>query len=256
MRLFFRYLFPLTYFQATRLNRWDLVAYNGLVEWIPALALSLYFQSATLITAGVVLASYLAFICVYEIGYITNDAFSEKFEESPRGRSGQLGSSKAVVWALVVTRLVFWILISFGLGVLDNPIWVAFHLALLSTFVLHNVLVNEHRVATFFCLSTFRYFAPMIVTVPPVVLTILIPAVLLNNSLYRTTVYVRNKTTGLQDKPSIKSKLAFYLACVPTSIFLSVFFGSLLPLVVCVYFILIWLLYWLTSRFSRRAVST
>ena len=253
MKLFLRYFLPITYFQATRLNRWDLVAYNGLVEWVPAIALSLFFGSVALETVGTVVLSYLAFICVYEIGYITNDALSESFEDDPRGRSELFVTSSLSIWALVGARVVFWFLISFLLGALGNAVWIGFHSTLLITFILHNSVRNEHRTATFFGLSTYRYFAPMILTLSPAILTVLLPTILLNNSLYRTTVYVRNKTNGIQSKPSVGSKLAFYAACMPLSIFLSVFFASIIPIVVCLYFVCIWLLYWLASKLSVRA---
>lgn len=256
MKLFFRYFFPISYFQSTRLNRWDLVAYNGLVEWLPALLLALFYNNFSLLTIGNVLLSYLAFICVYEIGYIVNDAYSERFEEDPRGRSERFDEIRWTIWALIGIRLLFWTLITYFLTGFSNIIWIIFHVSLLITFLLHNSVRNEYRTATFFGLSTFRYFAPMILVVPYSALTILFPAVLLNNSLYRTTVYVRNKNSGQTSTPSAKGKLTFYLACLPLSIFFSVFFLSPLPTMVCLYFMAVWIFYWALSKVLKHGSAS
>lgn len=249
MKFFLRYFFPITYFQATRLNRWAYVAYNGLIEWIPALALSLFYNNFNTNIVLVVVLSYLAFICIYEIGYITNDFFSEKFEKDPRGRSSQINISNFVIWSLIITRLLFFLLFSYLLGTLINPLWLTFHAMLLITFVLHNSLSSELRISTFFSLSSFRFFAPILISLNSQVLFILIPTILLNNSLYRTLVYGSNKNIFvIKNRESIRFKLIHYLNCLPLSVFLSVFFESFLPLGFCLYFILVWTLY---SRFKE-----
>ena len=246
MKPFLRYLPPISYFQATRLNRLSLVAYNGLVEWIPAIAISLYLNDSKIGTLFTVLVSYLAFISLYEIGYITNDQLSEKFEEDPRGRSSELGMSVTTVIGLIVVRAIVFGLCSYVLGVALHPLWIAFHGGLIATFLLHNVVEREMRIATFFSLSTFRFIAPVLLTVPPAVLLMLLPIVMLNNSLYRLTVYVDNKK--LSKRSSLNSKFLFYLACLPMGVVFCVLSGSVLPLAVSFYFILVWSLYWVISR--------
>jgi hypothetical protein len=248
MRLFLRYLFPATYFEATRVPSTALKMYNGLVEWIPAFALSLYFNDFRPGTAGTVLLSYAAFICLYEIGYLTNDYHSEGFEADPRGRMAALAGQGAAVYALIAARVLFFILCTWLLGVQGSVFWWTFHGTLLATFALHNILPGDMRVATFFGLSAYRFFGPIIVTLPPEVLTILLPAVLLNHSLYRTTVYLRDKTGGAA--VSVASKFAFYAGCLPFSMLLSIFSGSWLPVGLCLYFAFIWLLYFAASRIT------
>ena len=253
MKFFLRHFLPITYFQVTRLNRWALVGYNGLVEWIPALGLSYYYNDFRAGILWTVVLSYLAFICIYEIGYFTNDFYSERFEKGPRGRAEKLNVGQFVIWSLIIVRIAFFILFSYLLGVMDNRVWWAFHGALAVTFAMHNILPNELRIPTFFGLSTFRYFAPVILTLGAPVLIILIPTILLNNSLYRSTVYLGNKNIfAAENRHGLIFKMAFYLGCLPLSVFLSIFFGSYLPIMVCLYFIAIWLFYFSLSKVSGR----
>lgn len=244
MRFFFRYLLPITYFQASRLNRWALVGYHGLVEWLPAFALSFIYAGPTFAVFRTVLLSYLAFICIYEVGYLSNDYFSERYETDPRGRKGKMPDSATPVYALLVSRLFLFVLVTWVLGCLENPIWLTFHGALLATFVLHNSISSGDRIPTFYALATFRFFGPVILTLDPQALVILLPTVMVNISLYRTTVYLANKTAASSpDRHTLRAKLVFYLGCLPLSVFLSVFFKSVLPAVACAYFMMIWSLY-------------
>lgn len=252
MKIFLRYFLPVSYFQATRLNKWVYVAYNGLVEWIPALALALFYNDFAVSVAGKVLLSYLAFISLYEIGYITNDYFSEKFETDPRGRLEQINGNSSVIYGLIFVRVLFFAVFSYLLGHLTNPLWLTFYSMMLLTFLLHNTVSTELRIPSFFSLSSFRFFAPIIVLLDVKVLIILIPVILLNNSLYRTIVYSSNKGIFiLKNRESIKFKLIFYFNCLPFNIFLSVFFKSFLPVGFCIYFILIWIVY---SRIKQNSV--
>jgi len=251
MKFFLRYFLPITYFQATRLNRWALVGYNGLVEWLPAFVLSAIYGGFTAMVFTKVILSYLAFICIYEIGYITNDFLSERFENDPRGRLETIASqaSKREISCIVAFRALCIFLISyFFVGVSDTK-WLVFHSCLALTFALHNSLPSESRIASFFGLSTFRFFAPIILTVPNDILMILFPAVLLNNSLYRVTVYLRNKNNLIARGPeSVKSKFAFYFGALPLSVFLAIMYGSPLPIFVCLYFLMIWFGFFVVSR--------
>lgn len=243
------YLLPITYFRATRLNRWELVAYNGMVEWIPALALSFYFSNfepASLVVAAI---SYLAFISNYEIGYIINDFVSERYEKSPRGRLDRFDAGPALVSLMVISRVLVVLGITYFLEVWTSVLWVGFHVALAITFVLHNYFDPKYRLATFFSLSTFRFFGPIILTVANPVLSILLPAVLVNNSLYRTTVYLRNMAASEQGgAPDLRFKFGFYAGCFPVSALLSVAYSSFLPILVNIYFVFVWLMFAVFSK--------
>ncbi|HMQ04646.1 MAG TPA: hypothetical protein PKD26_12075 [Pyrinomonadaceae bacterium] len=248
MRLFFRFLFPATYFEATRVPSLELKIYNGLVEWLPAFAFALYFNDLRPQAVLAVLFSYGAFISIYEIGYLTNDLFSEKYEDEPRGRASRFQGSEATVYALIAVRLIFFAIFTSLLGAANSWLWWGFHGSLVAVFALHNILPGEMRVATFFCLSAFRFFGPMIIAVPPLVLMVLFPAVLLNHSLYRTTVYLRSKFQDARVAETVLSKLAFYAGCFPLSVLLSFLYDSWIPAGLCVYFGLIWIMYLAASR--------
>ena len=255
MRFFLRYCLPITYFRTSRLNRLQLVAYNGLVEWIPAFALSFYYAGISTTVFSTVVASYMAFISLYEIGYITNDFFSERAEANPRGRRQGLEETAGAlqVWAIIFVRLIWFAIFTLFLGVHLDTRWIVFQTALAVTFTLHNLLPPEARVTTFFGLSTFRYFAPIILILPIEILTILLPTILLNNSLYRVTVYLRNKNNRMPDGPeSVGLKFAFYVGALPLSGTLAFLLSSWLPLAVCTYFMLIWALFYIGSQRPQK----
>jgi hypothetical protein len=222
-----------------------LVGYNALIEWIPAILLSLSFngyQPRILLTVGL---SYLAFICIYEIGYITNDQISEKFEDEPRGRVVREAST-AAIFGLIAVRIAVFGLCTAVLGAWTNPVWLTFHGTLAISFLLHNILPNDMRIATFFSLSTYRFFAPIVLTVDTQILILLIPVILLNNSVYRLSVYLGNKGAG--KRQSLGSKFGFYIACLPLGLFFTILYGSFLPLVVTAYFLSVWLMYYAFSK--------
>ncbi|MEP7076302.1 MAG: hypothetical protein ABI878_10875 [Acidobacteriota bacterium] len=253
MNTFVRHILPITYFQATRLNRWDLVAYNGLVEWLPALGLSYFYNGLEIAILGKVALSYLAFISVYEVGYITNDVFSERFETKPRGRAEEIAVSTFSAAGLIGARLIYFLFFTYILGAWSSTLWWTFYATLAVTFALHNCLPSEFRIATFFGLSTFRFFAPIILTLGTPVLTILLPTILLNNSLYRMSVYLGNKGDVVSaDRQNVRFKFAFYAGCFPLSILFSFFFSSILPALVCGYFLLVWVIYWLASEYRKK----
>ena len=254
MKTFLRFFFPATYFEATRVPSIALKIYNVLVEGVPALALSLYFNEPSIRVLLTVLLSYIAFISIYEIGYLTNDYYSETFEKAPRGRAARFGGRAVVVQALIVSRLLFFAICTYLLGTSGSVVWWTFHGTLLVTFILHNSLPSDQRTATFFALSAYRFLGAVIVALSPAILAVLLPAVLLNHSLYRTTVYLRSKNERADGGiASVSSKFAFYAGCLPFSILLSLFFGSYLPVALCVYFILVWVLYFAASKITGWA---
>ncbi len=249
MKTFLRFFFPATYFEATRVPSLALKIYNGLVEGVPALALSFYYNEFSLQVFLVVLLSYLAFISIYEIGYLTNDFYSESFEADPRGRASRFEGRPLVVMALIASRLIFFAGCTYLLGTSGSLLWWTFHATLLASFALHNSLPSNQRTPTFFALSAYRFFGAVIVSLGPAIIAILLPAVLLNHSLYRTTVYLRSKN-GKAGNASIASKFAFYAGCLPFSILLSVLSGSYLPAVLCIYFFLVWAVYLAVSKIT------
>ncbi len=158
----FFYLLPFSYFFNTRL-RGGSVAFHLIFEWVAAIVLVLTIgiedPAPALATAGL---SYLAFISLYEIGYIVNDLFSAKCEDGGRKRGPQ-ESNNWWVSAWFGSRIFIFSAVTISLGVFAAPEWWSFFVALSTVFALHNLLQDkEFKAATFLWLAWFRFMAPIV----------------------------------------------------------------------------------------------
>lgn len=159
------YFLPFTYFANTRLLKGS-IAFHALFEWIAAIFLvSLFGIYGLLDTIQFSFGAYIAFISLYEIGYLINDLVSAKKESSPRLRGPQDASMIWVVaWA--ASRLVVFALLTLVLNMQDNAEWWLFFLSMLLVFWAHNSLKsNEAKASTFLWLAWFRFLAPVIFVV-------------------------------------------------------------------------------------------
>jgi len=158
-------LLPFTYFYSTRLSKGAL-AFHVLFEWVAAIWLVTWLSTSHLgMDLIKVVLSYLAFISVYELGYMANDLHAAKFEADGRRRGPQDATSSWVI-AWVLTRLM----VFFGVTVLlqqwSQVGWWLFYIALGTVFALHNWLDDrEMKVSTFAWLAWFRFMAPVIFVV-------------------------------------------------------------------------------------------
>ena len=161
----FFYLLPFAYFYDTRL-RGGSMAFHVIFEWLAAAVLVLVVGAAgpkqALTAAGL---SYLAFISLYEIGYLFNDLFASLKEAGGRPRGPQ-GAAGAWVTAWFITRLVVFVAATVLMGKLLAPDWWSFFAALCVVFAMHNWLRDrELKTATFLWLAWFRFMAPVIFVV-------------------------------------------------------------------------------------------
>lgn len=161
----FIYLLPFTYFFDTRL-RGGSVAFHAIFEWLAAVVLVLVVGGANpaqaLIAAGL---SYLAFISLYEIGYLVNDLFASRKEDGGRQRGPQ-GAGGAWVTAWFIVRLAAFMLATMLMGKLAAPEWWSFFVALSIVFALHNELSDrEFKAISFLWLAWFRFMAPVMFVV-------------------------------------------------------------------------------------------
>lgn len=155
------YLLPFAYFYKTRLREGSL-AFHVIFEWLAAGVLVVAVGAAAPATAlaGAGL-SYLAFISLYEIGYLANDLFASRIEADGRKRGPQ-GAGGAWVAAWVMARLVIFIFATVLMDKLATPEWWSFFAALCVVFALHNALTDkEFKAATFLWLAWFRFMAPV-----------------------------------------------------------------------------------------------
>ncbi len=161
----FVYLLPFTYFYHTRL-RSSGVAFHAFFEWLAAVMLVLVVGVSNpaqgLLKAGL---SYLAFISLYEIGYLVNDLFASHKEIGGRQRGPQsAGIAWVVAWS--ITRLATFMFATALMDKLASPEWWSFFASLSIVFALHNGLIDrEFKVATFLWLAWFRFMAPVIFVV-------------------------------------------------------------------------------------------
>lgn len=241
LNAFFRFIIPLSYFQFSRLNSWTYAGYHALLEWIPVIAVSFYYSSFDPKVFLVLGGSYIAFICIYEIGYLFNDFYSERFESDSRQRSKNVAITFPVLLGLGIVRLAIFVLLTYLLGGLNSYVWWTFFLMLAVTFLLHNVRPKESRTSTFFCLATFRFCAPLLLCVSQPVFLVVLLATMLNYSLFRLMTYGKSKGLFIEFDKAVKNfQSTFFVNCVPLNIFIAVFTGSFLPIVAGVYYLLIW----------------
>lgn len=161
----FVYLLPFTYFYDTRLRTGG-VAFHVIFEWLAAVVLALAVGAASpahsLTAAGL---SYLAFISLYEIGYLVNDLFASRKEPGGRQRGPQ-GTSGIWMAAWFVTRLAAFTFATALMGKLAVPEWWSFFTALCVVFALHNGLTDrECKAVTFLWLAWFRFMASVMFVV-------------------------------------------------------------------------------------------
>ena len=161
----FVYLLPFTYFYDTRL-RTGSVSFHVIFEWLAAVVLALAVGAAgpaqALAAAGL---SYLAFISLYEIGYLVNDLFASRKETGGRQRGPQ-GAGGVWVAAWFASRLGVFMFATLLMGKLAAPEWWSYFAALCVVFALHNKLTDrEFKSATFLWLAWFRFMAPVMFVV-------------------------------------------------------------------------------------------
>lgn len=161
----FLYLLPFTYFLDTRL-RGGSFSFHLIFEWIAAALLAITIGAGSPAESLViVLGSYLAFISLYEIGYLVNDLFATKKEVGGRKRGPQDISGLWIgLW--FGARLLVFVGITALMGRFLSPEWWSFFAALAIVFSLHNHLEDkEMKTATFLWLGWLRFMAPVLFVV-------------------------------------------------------------------------------------------
>jgi hypothetical protein len=155
------FLVPFTYFLNTRLSKGSL-AFHTLFEWVAAIWV-IYWVGSTGTYNDFIKATltYLAFISIYEIGYLVNDYQSTKTEVNGRHRGPQDATYQWVLsWAL--SRVTVFLVITHLLNQWLNLGWWSFFAALSIVFALHNWLQDrELKTSTFAWLAWFRFMAPL-----------------------------------------------------------------------------------------------
>lgn len=187
-------LIPFAYSVATRATRRRDLPYLVATSWIPALWL--LWRLTDLSAAGSALtfaAGYLAFISIYEIGYLVNDAWDAR--RSPEGRQ-RLDFVPSLPFALsfVAVRIAIWLVVGVLTGWIGNAIWLAGYAALLVAIAQHNLIQSKGlRLVSFYELATLRFLLPIIASLPAASLPAAILTALLLYSFPRLLGYLDSK---------------------------------------------------------------
>jgi len=187
------YIIPFSYFLRTRLLKGS-IAFHVIFEWGAAALLAVLWGRFGIVDSLLwSLASYLAFISLYEIGYMYNDLFVARKEVYGRLRGPQ-DASPALIYIWIAMRIAVFMAVTVALGALADLRWWSFFAGLCIAFALHNRLGDkEKKVASFLWLSWFRFMAPVIFVLHADQVMGVAFAVALTYVAFRTLGYMHSK---------------------------------------------------------------
>ncbi len=208
----FGYLLPFTYFWSTRLRKGSL-SFHVVFEWLAAAVLVVALTPAdrlhALLTAFL---AYIAFISLYEIGYMANDLVVAPKENGGRTRGPQ-GARGIWIGLWVLVRLIAFGLATLAIGRSHSAMWWLYFAALAAVFAFHNLLKDaELKSGTFLWLSWFRFMAPVVFVVPSMYVMGIGMACAMSYSAFRQFGYLDSK--GLLQMPGRQRPLfrwAFFM---------------------------------------------
>jgi hypothetical protein len=160
-------LLPFGYTSVTRLKSARDIVYLVLSSWLPA---TWYLFRSADISGGEALRDfalgYLAFIALYEIGYLANDYWDARNSEAGRLRVPfTLGTAYASFF--IAIRLAVWVAVAVATGWIADTIWLAAYGALVIVFAEHNLIAAPGmRSASFFQLAILRFALPVLAPTP------------------------------------------------------------------------------------------
>jgi hypothetical protein len=250
------YLLPFTYFYDTRLRDGS-IAFHAIFEWVAAAVLVLLFgdhgPTEALLAAGL---SYLAFISLYEIGYLANDLFASRKEAGGRKRGPQ-GASGLWVTAWFATRLSAFVLATILIGKSTAHEWWSFFAALSVVLALHNLLSDrEFKAATFLWLAWFRFMAPLVFVVRDTQRLGIGLAAAMTYASFRLFGYLDSK--GLLQMPGRKRlgfRLFFFVVPLMGAVAMWPYEGAQGFLILTLYYALVAMLGAVAGAFQRARTS-
>ncbi len=201
LRLF--YLVPFSWFWSTRLRHGS-IGFHAVFEWLAAVVLIVALATGAVgasLLAGVL--GYLAFISLYEIGYIANDLVMAPREVGGRKRGPQ-GASAMWIALWMGSRALVFLAVTLFAGKAGSASWWGYFAALATVFAFHNGLGDkELKAGTFLWLSWFRFMAPVVFAVPSEYVLGIGLGCAMSYSAFRQFGYLDSK--GLLNMPGRKS---------------------------------------------------
>lgn len=212
---------PFVYFYRSRLAKGSL-AFHFFFEWVSAVLALWSCNGHRLASAlGVFLGAYLAFISIYEVGYLMNDYWAVHREKDPRRRGPEASPLLVVGWALA--RVAYFCALTLLLGQAGNRLWWIFYLSLMAIFLFHNLTTRlEFKTITFSWLASFRFCAPSLFFIPAVNCPGLWLSAVLLYSAFRQPAYLASKDLlQLPGRSSRSYRLLFFGCALPLQFMLS-----------------------------------
>ncbi|MGE0587554.1 MAG: hypothetical protein AB7O48_03205 [Cyclobacteriaceae bacterium] len=225
---------PFIYFTRTRLNSSRAITFHFFFEWVPIVWLAYSSSSNTFFSE--LLVGYLAFISVYELGYLLNDQLANY---QTHGRRRVEVFNKVELFCFVIVRLFSFLAITFYLGKTTDYQWWIWYALLIMIFGIHNILSQDRlKIITFSYLAFVRFFSPIILIVGLANINWVLP-VFLHYVLFRTITYMDSKDLIRFDKNSNWFRVNFHIICGAFSVGLAVLNQSYVPLWISGYYIFI-----------------
>lgn len=251
----FKYLLPFSYFYFSRLRKIRDLAFHAYYEWLAnLLILAIFTDRGIAPVLAKFLWAYLAFISIYEIGYILNDSFSALHEKSPIIWVSGLADRNAEISIWIIFRIIIFAMVTFHLNLEHNPKWTLFYATLVGTFALHNLSMRyEIRMLTFMSLATLRFFAPVFIFLKAEDLKLIVPAIIVNYVFYRTINYMSAKNLmNIPGRAGSGFKVRYYLAMGILSALISLLFESAIPLLINAYYLLFMTSFFIAGKLGFR----
>lgn len=196
---------PFAYVTATRMRSLRAFGYNALMAWVPAFGL-LLADGRPVAGAMVDFAlGYLAFIAIYECGYLANDLWDAR--RDPAGRH-RLAAKPGVGWlsTFVGVRICLFVAIAALTDWWRLPSWSGGFAVLVIAFAAHNMLSPPWRLATFPVLALLRFLLPVAAVLPARMWP---PALVIASLLYTTPRWLAYAESKNMIAPSLRQRPRF-----------------------------------------------
>jgi hypothetical protein len=187
-------LVPFGYTASTRLKSRRDYLYLISSQWgIGLVVLSFLGPSDYHLTLINYALGYIAFISIYEIGYLWNDIWDAK--RSSDGRMRFEGEVTArFIGLFLAIRLIVWLVLTFLFLQGEIIFWFLACLVLIVVFSAHNILSSsELRYASFFQLALLRFSLPLIFSLPSHVFDQILIVAVLHYAYFRSLAYLDSK---------------------------------------------------------------
>ena len=245
-------LLPFGYWLVTRANSPRDFLYLVATSWVPAWWLLVRLADVNVLAAGLDFAiGYIAFQCVYEVGYLVNDAWDTQVSAGARKRLPFTVTAPYVAAFLLIRALV-WIAIAWRLDWIANSQWIIGFAWLVLAFAEHNLLRSRAlRVASFVQLTILRFLLPIAAIVPPGRMATAATAALLFYVYLRTLSYMDSKDLlQMPERAAPDFSFRQTLVLVPAIAALAFLLREPVLIELLVYFLTIYGAWWLMQARS------